>query len=314
MPRAENWSQVKIGIVVAAVIVAVVSSVLYFARIGALHGKTTRIYMVTDVAAGVLNGTEVRLAGQKVGLVRSVELRPPSSDTTERVAIAMDVLDQYVKYIRRNSDVQIQPGGRLIGSPVVYISFGTAAAPPVENGDTLRAQAQLEARSGLADLSSLGDSLTSIISTGYSIHSEFDTTAGKVSQIDKLSLQQLEAVHRAVDNFSDRALASHGTIASLVRDSASVRKQTAYLHALVDSIDEAANGTGEVGRFRRDSALVVEAHEALATVADLRTRVARYSGSSERGVAMAAQLDTLHARLDSVVQDAKKHPLRYITF
>ena len=46
----------------------------------------------------------------------------------------------------------------------------------------------------------------------------------------------------------------------------------------------------------------------------LRARLARYTGGSERGAAMAAQLDTTHALLDSVVQDAKKHPLRYITF
>src|SRR6185437_2040871 len=95
----------------------------------ALHGRTTRLYLVTDVASGVLNGTEVWLAGKKVGLVRSVELRPPATDTAERIAIAMDVLDPYVRYIRRNSDVRIQPGGRLIGAPVVYIDVGTAAAP-----------------------------------------------------------------------------------------------------------------------------------------------------------------------------------------
>src|SRR5665213_1990859 len=78
MPRAENWSQLQVGIFVLLGIVAVVFAVMRFARIGALHGDTSRIYMVTDIAAGVLNGTEVRLAGQKVGLVESVQLRPPS--------------------------------------------------------------------------------------------------------------------------------------------------------------------------------------------------------------------------------------------
>jgi ABC-type transporter Mla subunit MlaD len=314
MPRAENWSQLKLGIMVAVVIVAAVASVLFFARIGALHGKTTRLYMVTDMASGVLNGTDVWLAGEKIGLVRSVELRPPSTDTSERVAITMDVLDPYVKYIRRNSDVQIRPGGRLIGSPVVNITFGTTAAPPVRNGDTLRAQAQLEAHSGLADASSLGDSLNSIVGSASTIKSELHTTINTVSELRKSSQQQMEAVHRAADNFTDRALASHGTVASLVRDTASFRKQVVRMRAVADSIEEAANGKGEIGRFRRDSTLVLQARQALATVTDLRARLARYMGDSVRGAAMAAQLDTTHARLDSVVRDAKKHPLRYITF
>jgi hypothetical protein len=267
------------------------------------------------MASGVLNGTEVWLAGKKVGLVRSVELRPPVSDTAERIAIAMDVLDPYVRYIRRNSDIRIQPGGRLIGSPVIYIEVGTAAAPGVSAGDTLRAGAQVQARSGLADASSLGDSLTEIATTASTIKREFDSTANDLSGLASISSRQANAVHVALDNFSDRALASRGTLAGFVRDSARLRAEASRVSALADSIGMAANnGSGEIGRFRRDSTLVLQARQTLVSVADLRRRVARYAGRSDEGTALAAQLDRAHAQLDSIVQDAKSHPLRYITF
>ncbi len=315
MPRAENWSQLKVGILTLVGIVAAVFAVMRFARIGALHGDTTRIYMVTDIAAGVLNGTEVRLGGQKVGLVRSVELRPPTADTTERVAISMDVLDKYVPFIRRNSNVQIQPSGRVVGSPVIAITMGTSQSPQVKPGDTLRARSQVAARSGLVDASSLADSVTGIAATVSTIKTEFDTTLRDVAALRRLSIRQAEAVHVALDNFSDRALASQGTIASLVRDSASLRKQTARVSALADSIGAAASaGSGELGRFRRDSTLVLQARSTLASVARLRASVARYAGKSAEGVAMARQLDIANAKLDSLVQDAKRHPLRYIAF
>ena len=314
MPRADYWSQLKVGIVVFIGIVAAIVAVMMFARVGALHGKTTRLYMVTDVASGVLDGTEVRLAGQKVGLVRSVDLRPPSSDTSERVLIAMDVLDPYLKYIRRNSDVQIRPGGRLIGSPVVYITPGTSRAPGLDSGDTLRARAQMEARSGILDASSLGDSVTGIATMVSSIKTEFDTTLHDVVGLRTLSRRQAEAVHVALDNFSNRALTSRGTIAGLLRDSASLRAQATRVSALADSIGAAANGSGEIGRFRRDSTLVLQARRTMASVADLRARVARYTGGSIEGVALEKQLDRTHAQLDSVVQDAKKHPFRYLPF
>ncbi len=314
MPRADHWSQLKVGILAFIGIVAAIVAVMTFARIGALHGKTTRIYMVTDMASGVLNGTEVRLVGQKVGLVRSVGLRPPSSDTSERVLIAMDILDPYLKYIRRNSDVQIRPGGRLIGSPVVYISMGTSHAPGLDSGDTLRAKAQLEARSGISDASSLGDSVTGIAATVSAVRTEFDTTLHEMIGLSKLSHRQAEAVHVALDNFSDRALASRGSIAGILRDSASLRAQATRVSALADSIGAAANGTGEIGRFRRDSTLVLQARHTMASVTDLRARVARYTGGSAEGAALAKQLDRANAQLDSVVQDAKRHPLRYIAF
>jgi len=315
MPRAENWSQLKVGILVLLGIVAVVFAVMRFARIGALHGDTSRIYMVTDIAAGVLNGTEVRLAGQKVGLVESVQLRPPSADTTERVAISMDVLDTYLRYIRRNSDVQIQPSGRVVGSPVISITMGTIQSPPIKAGDTLRARTQIEARSGIADASSLADSVTGIGASISTLKTEFDTTLGDVASLRKLSVKQAEAVHVAMDNFADRALASKGTIASLIRDTASLRKQTTRVSALADSIGAAAStSSGEFGRFRRDSTLVVQARSTMASVAELRASVARYVGKSSEGVALANQLDITNAKLDSIVMDAKKHPLRYLAF
>ena len=314
MPRADNWSQLKVGIVVFIGIVAAVSAVMMFARIGALHGKTTRLYMVTDVASGVLSGTEVRLAGQKVGLVQSVALRPPSSDTSERVLIAMDILQPYLKYIRRNSDVQIGPGGRLIGSPVVYITPGTVAAEALDDGDTLRARAQAVERSGIADASSLGDSLTGIAATVRTIHTQFDTTLNDLSKLGSLSSRQVEAVHSALTSVSSRAMSSRGTIGQLMRDTSKLRTETARVSALADSIGAAANGNGEIGRFRRDSTLVKEAQRTMASVSDLKARVARYTGGSANGAVMARQLDRAHAQLDSVVQDAKHHPFRYLPF
>jgi len=315
MPRAENWSQLKVGILVLIAIAAVIFGVMRFARIGALHGDTSRIYMVTDIAAGVMNGTDVRLAGQKVGLVESVTLRPPSADTNERVAISMDVLKSYLPYMRRNSDVQIQPSGRVVGSPVIAITMGTTDSPPLREGDTLRARTQVEARSGIADASSLADSVTGIAASISTLKTEFDTTLRDVAALRKSSLRQAEAVHTAIDNFSDRALASKGTIASLVRDSASLRKQASRVSALADSISTAAStGSGEFGRFRRDSTLIVQARGTLVSIAQLRASVARYAGKSSQGTALAKQLDIANAKLDSIVMDAKRHPLRYIAF
>jgi ABC-type transporter Mla subunit MlaD len=270
--------------------------------------------MVTDMASGVLDGTEVWLAGQKVGLVRSVALRPPSSDTTERVAITMDVLNEYVSLIRKNSDVQIRPGGRLIGSPVIYLDIGTSTSPGVREGDTLRAQAQAEARSGLLDASSLGDSLTGIVGTVSTIKSDFDSTFHDLAGITKVSRQQASAAREALDNFSQRTLGSRGTVAAFIRNSSALKARTTRISALADSIGAASNGTGELGRFRRDSTLILQAHKALASVAELRARVARYAGDSVEGATMARQLDLAHAQLDSVVQDAKHHPMRYIAF
>ncbi len=316
MPRAELWSQLKVGLIGFVVIASAVAAVLLFARIGALHGDTTRLYTLTDRATGVIKGTEVWLAGQKVGLVTDVSLRTPSADTTERVAIDMDVLSQYMPYLRKDSDVQIRPGGNLIGAPVVYLTVGTRRAPQLTAGDTLRGLAQLESRPGVADISSLGDSVTGVASQARQITAEFSASVGEVSALRARTESQVGEVRSAIDRFSQRATQSRGTIALAIRDTATLRAEVGRLSAVTDSLRAAAvNGSGNVGRFRRDSTLVLHARHTLATVDTLRSRLARFTTHPANGDrVLARELDRVHLQLDSLVQDAKHHPLRYLPF
>ena len=48
MSRNLEWSQLKTGVVGLAVLIALAVSVLLFARVGALHGDTTEIYVVLE--------------------------------------------------------------------------------------------------------------------------------------------------------------------------------------------------------------------------------------------------------------------------
>lgn len=316
MPRAEFWSQLKVGLFAFAAIAAAVAAILFFARIGALHGDTTRLHTVTDRATRVLKGTEVWLAGQKVGLVTDVNLRPPSADTTERVAIDMDILTQYMPYLRKNSDVQIRPGGNLIGAPVVYLTVGTRNSPRIASGDTLRAKAQLESRPGVADIASLGDSVTTIAAEVKQVSADFGATVGEVGTLRVRTESQIDQVRNAVDRFNRRATRSRGTIAMAVHDTATLRAEVARLSAVTDSIRAtAASGSGTVGRFRRDSTLVLHARHTLATVDTLRERLTLYTAHPTHGDStLALELGRMRLQLDSLVQNAKHHPLRYLPF
>src|SRR5215217_3211070 len=137
MARNLAWRDLKTGVVAFATIVALALGILLFARVGALHGDTTNIYVVTDDAPGVLDGTEVWLSGQKIGLVRDVHFRSVRTDTLQRLAIHLQILSDRMQYLRRDAYADIRPGGNLIGSPVVWISSGTSNAPALTEGDTL---------------------------------------------------------------------------------------------------------------------------------------------------------------------------------
>src|SRR4051812_11705171 len=155
MAREHEWSELRGGMIAALGIAGVVLLTLLFARVGALHGKKVTLYVVTDDASGVLPGTEVWLGGKKEGLVRSVTFRPPGVDTLERVLITTDFLAEGLPNTRRDSYAQIEPGGSMIGTMIVYISTGTALAPPLHNGDTLHARETASIANLAEDVSTL---------------------------------------------------------------------------------------------------------------------------------------------------------------
>ena len=122
--------------IAAAVIAALTVAVLLFARVGGLHGKKVTLYVVTAEAPGVLAGTEVWLAGQKEGVVENVSFRRATVPGSERILIRTEFLKEALPSVRRDSYARIKSGGSLIGAPVVYISSGTTASPPLGDGDT----------------------------------------------------------------------------------------------------------------------------------------------------------------------------------
>lgn len=317
MPRATSWSDLKIGLIALLSVLALAAGVLKFARIGALHGKTTTIYMVSDEASGVMQGTEVWLAGRRVGLVQSVQLRPVTTDTSERVLIRMDILSQYMGVVRKNSNVRIRPGTSLIAEPVVAITAGTTNTPAVRAGDTLRALSQLSKSSTPVDIASLGDSVVAVASVVRQVVEEGHVTAtGPISSLRRRTELQAAEVKRAIREFSARSSPRwRGTASRTSRDTA-LHATVARLMAQTDSIRGlmASNRT-DVGRFRHDSTLGTKVHHLLASVDELRTQLSASPDPRTRSdSALAHQLDRVHRQLDSLVADARRHPLKYVAF
>src|SRR5437660_4069768 len=149
MPRRASWRELVIGLVGIAALVAGALAVLLFMRVGQLHGDTFRLYALTGEARGVIRGSEVWLAGQKVGVVKDIAFMAPTSSASSRILIVMDVLSSARQGIRRNSTAQVRAGGTPIGAPVVYVTIGTNTAPVVSAGDTIRTlpQSDLETMS-----------------------------------------------------------------------------------------------------------------------------------------------------------------------
>jgi hypothetical protein len=316
MPRQLDWSELSGGIIAGVAIAVVVLLTLLFARVGALHGKKVTLYIVTDDATGVLPGTDVWLGGKKQGLVKDVSFRPPSTDTSERLIITTDFLEEGFTNVRRDSYAEIRPGGSLIGAIIVNIAPGTALSPPLRDGDTIRSRSKASIADLSADVATIAPEVSALASEVKQLTTKVSRPEGTIGNFRAHGIARMADVSAGLSRITAKASNGNGTIALATRTNLMVRASSAMAGA--DSIRVLlASNKGSIGRFQRDTTLITKAKGVMAEVDTLRSLLANPVGSiaaARSDSTLSLELARTHTLLDSLMKDVKKHPFRYIAF
>jgi phospholipid/cholesterol/gamma-HCH transport system substrate-binding protein len=281
--------------------------------VGALHGDTTNIYVVADDAPGVLSGTEVWLSGQKVGLVKDVHFRPPSTDTLERLAIHLEILTKHMHFIRKDAWADIRPGGNLIGSPVVWISSGTSRVAALHEGDTLKEISTGKMKPVGDRMEELGNRLGMLTDSGGRVLRLLQTQAGTAGRLVGSGWPKVTAQTDQISRLARRAATGEGSLARLVHGD--LGQRIARIRASKDSISELiSTGRGNLGRFRKDSTLIKQISHLRSEVDSLRALSSSGGslGKMKSDSTLSVEMRKLREELAALMADIKKRPLRYI--
>jgi len=310
-----TWRQLIPGIIAVAVLLALGVGVLMFAGIGGVRGPTMHLYVVTKQARGVMHGTEVWLAGQKIGIVDGVSFRPPTTDTSARVVIAMTVRKRDAEQIRRDSRADIRAGMNLIGPVVVYITPGTPDVSRISDRDTLRGGTQSDLAVAMEHLKGATQDIGPIMSDARTV------------------LRSVRDPHGTVGAVMAEGITSRGDVALLRRQVASVRTSLfgggetvrardalfarAHLSlARVDSLRALlASERTTLGRFRRDSSIFASVAAVRDDLAAVRAAMDSANGTVSRMASDSALMRSVadaRREMSALFDDMKKRPLRYI--
>ena len=308
-----RWSNLWPGLVLVAVIIVVVLTVLIYGRVGALHGERVHLQILAPGAAGVLSGSEVWLSGRKIGRVESLEVTPPSTDTLARVRIAVEILDEFTPLVRRDADVRVASGGRLLGAPVVLIEGGSARSPQVANGDTLRSRGGGMLITAAERLAIAQDKLPILGQAARGAMSD----VRQVTRLTSAAMARLP-VERG------RAVMAQSTdlgndIARLMRmGDGTLGARVAQVRARVDSVRAVAGSSaGTLGRFRRDSTLAKQIAGVRDELSALSAAASSPDGTLGRVAADSAlqrELGAMSREMAALLADLKRRPLRYLSF
>jgi hypothetical protein len=315
----KQWRYLIPGTIAIAAVIASAFAVLFFARIGSVSGSKVTLYSVTSSARGVMRGTDVWLAGRKVGTVKNIRFRPiEQADSGARLVLELEVQEDRLELFRRDSYAQIRAGGRLIAAPVIYVTTGTPAATALRPGDTLTTRPQDDSEGMASQIAIASRQFPEIISNVKMLNVQLTTARGTVgAMMGDNGVKQLEVVRDNASRLTTRALHGRGSVGLVMRNG-DVMVRARQAMASADSLRLLlASNTTSVGRFRRDSTL-------LRSIGDVRNEVsiAKYLLTQPRGTAgrvladsaIVRELTRLQVQLADIMADVKARPIRYIAF
>jgi hypothetical protein len=315
MPRQLHWRELTAGIIAVAAIAVLVMVTLVFARVGGLHGDKVTLYVVTDAATGVLKGTEVWLSGQEAGLVKDVSFRATSTDTLERLIIRTELLESALPSVRRDSYAQIRPSGSFLGKRIIFIASGSAASPPLHDGDTVYTR-QKRASDLEGDVATVGPALARLVAGLAELDTMIKNPVGTIGNARSRGLARMPEIKGRVSSITSKASRGEGTIGLASRTHLMDRASRAM--AATDSIRAlVSSNRGTLGRFRRDTTLVTKATGVLAELDSLMLLTSNPVGRMEAAhpdSSLSKEMGRTRGLLASLIKDIKNHPSRYISF
>jgi ABC-type transporter Mla subunit MlaD len=313
-----TWRRLLPGLLILVALAALTAMVLFRARVGAVRGDTYRLYALSNEARGVLKGTEVWLDGKKVGLVDDIRFRAATTDTSERILLVLSVLEEMQPLIRENSRVSIRSGGRLISSPVIFITSGTEDAPMLARRDTLHPGRQSDLETLTSDFALAARQAAPVIRDIRQLSGMLSRSRDRMKAVrTDAGEPAVQAVGRDVKRLSRRAERG-GTFSAMINDDSLLFDRAGRVMTRVDSVLELAQRpSGTLGGIARDSALVRTLKSMRDELSIVRARMRSAEGTMGRlgqDSALTWQMMRRERALEDLMADIKKNPSRYLSF
>ncbi|HEY0305783.1 MAG TPA: MlaD family protein [Longimicrobiales bacterium] len=315
MPRERSKSrEALMGSLAVGSLLLAFLLIFFLADLRRFFTRTDDLHVLMPSAAGLKPGSLVWIAGQTVGEVKEIVVRPPGSDSGQRVHVRIEVERKHREHIRRDSRVRIT-SFRVIGDPVLDITPGNPAAPGLQADDTLLFRAEGTPGAAFVQARSLHNSLRELLVDSRVVNTRIQdrrahaqrvgdhlTVTGRELREFTLALQE-GPVNALSDPEFNRAMSDLGKTIAELRDSFARAAERAR-----------AAGSESAPAWRRITARTDTISQAIAQVQQAISR--NGGGLLTRAMTDSAIVKALHgaqAQLDSLIVETKRSPWRFWT-
>lgn len=224
--RGENKRSVIVGIFVFVGIAILVAGVLTLGGQQKKFVKAIQLKAVFDDIGGLQTGNNIWFSGVKIGTVRKINFYGDA-----QVEIEMNVEEEVVEFIRKDSKATISSDG-LIGNKIIVIYGGTTLAPPVVDGDRLESVMPLDTDQMMETLQVNNENLVQITGNLKNLTSKLAEGEGMVGAAltDSLLAENFRAI---VNNLNQASINSNRMINELKSFTAKLNQKGNLFNELV---------------------------------------------------------------------------------
>lgn len=198
----------RLGLFIVGSLVVLAIGIFLIGNREMLFSSTYVLKSNFQTVAGLSEGADVRVGGMHEGTVKHIYL-PKRPD--EKVTVVMD-LDRATREVLKNDSVASIKSEGLLGDKYMEISFGSADAERLKNGDTIASAAPLDISDLIAKTSSI-----------------LDSTKGAVDNIEGAA-DNLKSISAKVND-------GKGTVGALVNDKTIYREAAAGATAFQENME-----------------------------------------------------------------------------
>ncbi len=239
-------------------------------------------------ADGLRGGSEVRLAGVRVGTVKDVRLLPPSDDPNAPKIEALMEVESVIdgrpaaERIRSDSVATLGSPSILGTDKLINITPGTALGQPIKDGDLLRSSSANTLADVTASSNELVQQLNQLSRQVTEIAQKINEGQGTFGRFlnDESFYNNLNAAVRDLQDLTRRLRSGEGTAGQLINDPTLYNNLATVTAELQTISADLRRGRGTAGKLLTDEALYNEA----------RTAVARLNRSADEINAIVADV------------------------
>jgi len=291
-----RWSQLKIGIVAGTgfVILFILVFLLTSSKNPFSHYALLRTYM--DNAAGLPDGTEVRLNGIIIGFLETPRLTE-SRDPKRAVEFDMMVNPDFLQQIPDDSTVAIA-ASTLLGGKIIDITKGVSAAP-VKPGSELRSAQVEDIPQLMGEVKVVLDSFQTIVKRVDNLLAGVDQGKGNIGKLlkDQELYDRLNGIAAEGQKLLSDVRSANGTLGKLIYDDTLYRDLDAPLKRIDTMMAALQGGQGTAGKLLKDPALYDEARQSLSEIHTLLNELNAGKGTAGKLV----KDDQLYRHMDELV-------------